>query len=88
MYLAQFRTWFDAQIVHQHPPCPLVCVQRLGPLTGTGQRPHERDVQILPKRILRGELADHGYQLLVVAEAEFGLDAPFDGLHAQLFQPR
>jgi hypothetical protein len=36
VYLAQFRTWFDAQIVHQHAPCPLVGLQRLGPLTGTG----------------------------------------------------
>jgi hypothetical protein len=85
---AEFRARLDAQLLDQRPAGILVGLQRLRLPAGVGQRLHELGMQVLAQRVLSGQLVQLGHQPGVLAELEVSLDAVFEHLQPELFQPR
>ena len=77
----------DPQLVHEHAPCPLVCVQGLRLSAGPVKREH----QLSAKPLAQGVVSDQGFELgdevVVTAERKVGFDPLLECRQAKLLQP-
>ena len=88
LQVAQFPARFHAELVHQHPPGPLVGGQRLGLPAAPVERQHQLGVEPLAPRMVAGQLGQLTDQFRVQSPGQPGVHPPFLGLHPQRVQPR
>lgn len=75
---------FRAELVDEAAAQPVVDGEGLGLAAGPVQGQHEPPVEALAEGVFRRQGAERGDGLVVAAEPEFGVEAPFEGLEAGL----
>ena len=86
MELAEGRRRLDAELVAHGAAVALVHGQRVGPPSGTGQRPQQQDVGPLVERLVRRHRLQVGDHLDVAPEVEEGVGPLLGGPLADLGQ--
>ena len=83
----QLRPGFDTQLLDQVLTCGVVGAQRVGLPAGAIQGQHLLHAVPLPERVVRDQRADDGDDLVVLAEAQEGLDLVLASRCPHLVQP-
>ena len=84
--VSERRAGFDAELVAQDAPRPLVRAQRVGLPARAVEREHQLAPSPLPQRLRRDGLLEIGYELAGLPQCEQRVEAVFDHVAAQLLE--
>ncbi len=84
VHLLDGRAGFDAELVDQGAAQPLVHLQGAGPLPGPVEGLHQLAVEAFVQGELAGQGGEFGDQSVRAALAQFGVEAPLQGLQPAL----
>jgi len=83
----QRLTRLDPQLVHEHAPRPLVCVQGLRLPAGPVEREHQLSAKALAQGIVSDQRFELGDEVVVATERKVGLDPLLECRQVKLLQP-
>ena len=84
----QRRARLDPELVHEHAPRPLICVECLRLPAGPVEREHQLSAQPLAQGVLGDKRLQLGDQVAMAAEREVGFDPLLECRQPELLQPR